>query len=237
MAVALSEISAAAETEGSSSNPAAEFKRQARLCRDLLSQTGMPASDRLRMQSLISYTVQKQRARAKPAPADLFPFLVQWVGQARRLNGSRQAAALLVADFVMDGNVDFGLPRSTDEAALIAKTATVRAELFRAGARFEYSPLDGSFAFDHDWLQEAFRTAPESGPGEAAFLFLMERGFDPSCCCRGGALKFRKVIRVAGLYLRDHPQASIRPQVLLALGDAYRDIVALADGVGPFWRP
>lgn len=229
--VAVSNVAASHEF-GDFDRGAEVIRHQASLCRAFLSQTGPPDAAVGEMQSLVAYTEKKLLTGSKGPPPQVLSFLSKWLDQTAGLPPERRAAALYIADFVLDGNLDLAGPRpgSHEKAYLDAALATLRRRFSRHGARFEYNPLGAAVEYDHDWIEQALHLAPSSTPGEAAFLFLMNRGFDPTCCCRGGEFQFRKVIQEGSRYLHEYPHSASRSQVLLAMGDAYRDIIALAHG-------
>jgi hypothetical protein len=231
VAVAVSNVAASGES-GDFDSRGRLIRHQADLCRKFLSQTGLPDTALGEMRSLLAYSERKRLAGSKDQPPAALMSLSKWLEQAAGLPPERRAAALYVADFVLDANLDLAMPHpgSYQKADLDAELATLRSMFSRFGARFEYSPLGASVEYDHDWVEEALHLAPASAPGEAAFLFLMDRGFDPTCCCAGGEYQFRKVIEEGARRLREYPRAASRSQVLLAMGDAYRDIIALAHG-------
>jgi len=49
--------------------------------------------------------------------------------------------------------------------------------------------------------------------------------------CANGSDQFREVIRRGGEFLREHRSADVEARVHFMIGDAYRDIVALAAGL------
>jgi hypothetical protein len=62
------------------------------------------------------------------------------------------------------------------------------------------------------------------------FLFQLANGFDPSGTCAAGAEGFRRVIQNGEKYLERVPASPIAADVHYQVGDAYRDIFALARG-------
>src|SRR5260370_36248290 len=58
----------------------------------------------------------------------------------------------------------------------------------------------------------------------------MERGFNTSPGCENGDELFRQVLRRGTEYLRHRRSTDVEARVHFMMGDAYRDIVALAAG-------
>ena len=58
----------------------------------------------------------------------------------------------------------------------------------------------------------------------------MERGFDTSPGCKNGNELFREVLRRGAEYLRTPRSPQVEARIHFLMGDAYRDIVALAAG-------
>ena len=104
----------------------------------------------------------------------------------------------------------------------------LKSQLIAAGAHFQYDELGASYSYDHAWMQEAFRAARHSVAGKKAFLFLLNHSFDPAGCGDG----FEDVIKQAPKYLREYSDPEVRAHILLALGDAYRDRIAVANDAG-----
>lgn len=109
------------------------------------------------------------------------------------------------------------------------QTASLRAQLATVGAHFRYDELVAGYDYSRDWMRRAFRVAPDSEAGQQAFLFLLNTSLNPEYSC--SAERFNDVIALAPSILKQHPHWAIRAEVLLAIGDAYRDIIAVANGV------
>ncbi len=160
----------------------------------------------------------------RPAPGDsLVRPLRRWLVAAADLPAPRRAAALYVADRVLARTqCSFQLCLHGDSAAL--------APLRALGAEFVYSELGGGWGYARTWLAQARALDRDSPLGQRILLEQMAAGFDFSGTCQGGAEAFRRVIVNGELYLDRVPQSPIRADVHLLVADAYRDIVALADG-------
>jgi hypothetical protein len=81
-----------------------------------------------------------------------------------------------------------------------------------------------------NWLRQAYELDPNGRPGELAFLLLMKTGFNTSPGCENGSELFRQVLRRGAEYLQQHRSTDVEARVHFMMGDAYRDIVALAAG-------
>ncbi len=219
-----------------------EIEAQAERALRFAAESGLPSGAVQRMQALISEVDKWQMTgppREPPNIQTIAPFLVDWVKQSRRLEPEKRAKALYAADNVLvHVPLSTAPPASTDVPASVRvqeeeqETAPLRAKLAAAGADFVDADLAGGYEYNRDWIQEAFRVAPDSEAGQQAFLYLLTQSFHPSCCCAGQEEGFQEVIVRAPPYLREHPHWTIRTKVLLAIGDAYRDIIAVANGAG-----
>ncbi len=207
---------------------------QLREARRFAGQTGLPEADVQRMRRVIEEVEKWQHTaepKKQPDMEELARFLVRWVSESRGMRPSERAAALYAADTAL-GWLPLYVPpnngSSSSKQQVDVATASLRQELGTAGAHFSYDELGGAYEFSRDWMQAAFRTAPDSEAGQQAFLFLLNASFEPGCCCSGET--FEDVIRRAPQYLQQHPKWTIRADVLLAIGDAYRDIIGVANG-------
>jgi hypothetical protein len=81
-----------------------------------------------------------------------------------------------------------------------------------------------------NWLRQAYELDPNGRAGELAFLLLMEKGFNTSPGCENGDELFREVVRRGTEHLRQRRSTDVEARVHFMMGDAYRDIVALAAG-------
>ncbi len=227
-------IGAAAQQPTPAPEPAGFSAADLRDAREFAQNSGLPPSATGQMQQLLEQADRWQHSSAPKQPPDMqsvIPFLVNWIEQSRKLPPARQAGALYAADILL-GLVPLYIEPQTgrvpSRAAIDQNTASLRAQLAGVGAHFAYDELGATYAYARDWIQEAFRIAPESQAGQRAFLFLLNTSFQPGCCCSGEG--FKDVISRAPQILKQHPHRAIGPEVLLAIGDAYRDIVAVANG-------
>jgi len=175
------------------------------------------------------------RALARPGaptsgqPAqDLIRPLTRWVSAAAALPLPRRAAALYVADLVLERTM-------CSHALCELSDRTVRAPLEALGAQFNASELGGSWVYTHSWLTQARIFDRDSRLGQSILLIQLANGFDFSGTCAAGAEGFRRVIQNGERYLERVPGSPITADVHFLVGEAYRDIVALAHGAGDIY--
>jgi hypothetical protein len=164
------------------------------------------------------------RPGAVPAPADsLIRPLRRWLNAAAGMPASRRAAALYVADQVL------ARTRCLFRACAIADSAAL-APLRALGATFGYSALGATWVYERTWLLQARALDRDSPLGQRILLEQMALAFDYSGMCREGPEGFRRVIETGERYLERVPDSPVAAEVRWYLGEAYRDIVALAGG-------
>jgi hypothetical protein len=173
------------------------------------------------------------RARSPAAQEDqsrwsdsaVLAVLESWVPAARRLPDRQRAAALLLADLL----VDESRPVS---AAWREEPTPVRARLRGLGAELDRWAITGDTSYTRSWLWEALR-ADSTGPvGELAAILLLAAGWNTDLNCGGGADLFPAVIREGKALLPRLRTAERRALVHLHVARAYGDIVARAAWVG-----
>lgn len=170
---------------------------------------------------------------------DISVSLRPWLAKAQNLEPSKQASALLIADRIVkieeeDDNLEpQDTERSATEGARSGKPPKSMAQvtLEKLGARFAYDEGSERYFYMLNWLQQAYELDPKGRAGELAFVALMSRGFDTSRNCTNGSDQFREVIRRGTAFLGERHNADIEARVHFSMGDAYRDIVALAAGL------
>jgi hypothetical protein len=163
-------------------------------------------------------------AAPPPPPVDtLVTALRRWLIAASRLPAPRRAAAMYVADAVLDRSLcTYGFCSGRDGARLLP--------LRNLGARFSWSEATQSWVYRRNWLYEARAIDRDSPIGRAILLQQLAQGFDPSGACEAGPAAFERVLDNGERYLARVPDSPIAAEVHFYLGEAYRDIVALADG-------
>jgi hypothetical protein len=176
---------------------------------------------------LLAVTGSGAPSSGRPAQELIRP-LTRWINAAATLPLPRRAAALYVADRVLDRAMcSFGLCELTDR--------TGRAPLEALGAHFNASTLGGSWVYTHNWLNQARLLDRDSPLGQSVLLIQIANGFDFSGTCEAGAEGFRRVIENGERYLERVPNSPIAADVHFLVGEAYRDIVALAHGAGDIY--
>jgi len=173
--------------------------------------------------------VETARGDRRPAAGDsLLRPLRRWVSAAEAAPPPRRAAALYLADQVLDRTqCAFALCEPGDSATL--------APLRALGAEFQFSELGGSLVYTRSWLNAA-RALDRDGPlGQLILLQQMGGAFDFSGTCQRGSEGFRRVIDNGERYLERVPQSPIAGAVHFYVAEAYRDIVALAQGAADIY--
>jgi len=170
--------------------------------------------------------------------AEVASKLQPWVATIETLELAKRAASLVIADRIVvieeeDGNLE---PQDSEKTAAERKPdenrpmSAAQASLERIGAQFSYDSTSERNLYALNWLRQAYELDPNGRAGELAFLLLMKRGFNTSPGCENGNELFRQVLRRGTEYLRQRRSADIEARVHFMMGDAYRDIVALAAG-------
>jgi hypothetical protein len=154
--------------------------------------------------------------------------LSRWIQAAAALPLARRAAALYVADLVLERAL---CGYSLCELA----NRTGRAPLEALGARFNASELGGGWVYTRSWLNQARLLDRDSRLGQGILLIQLANGFDFSGTCTEGAEGFRRVIENGERYLERMPNSPIAAEVHFLVAEAYRDIVALAHGAGDIY--
>jgi len=140
----------------------------------------------------------------------------------------RRAAALYAADLVLDQSLcAYRMCDIADRGS--------RAGLEAIGARFNRSELGGAWVYERTWLGQARAADRDSPLGQHILLLQLANAFDFSGTCREGAEGFRRVIDNGERYLERVPTSPIAAAVHFLVGEAYRDIVALAHGAGDIY--
>jgi hypothetical protein len=168
------------------------------------------------------------RTRDNPGAVAL---LRRWRSVTDSLSQTRRAAALLVADHVIRRTMYSVEP----PAAGITMPAMVAA-LSEVGAEYVDDHLAGSWLYDGNWLREARALDPRGPVGDLVLLLQLESGFAQPRC-GGGVDTYMRVIAEGVPLLGRVTDAEDRFRVTLALGQAYRDAVALAAGAADEYSP
>jgi hypothetical protein len=114
------------------------------------------------------------------------------------------------------------------EQSSTPEQSKLRTALQELGANFETGFEDPSYHYSGNWLSEAKDLDPDTEGGQLALVAWMSRG---DGCERAGSVIFREVISKGEMLLTKKINASTAAKVHFMVGDAYSDIVAIADGV------
>ena len=188
--------------------------------------SGLPAPLRLRMDQLYEsvYAAYTPGAPGPPTSnewrASLVSTLKEWIDAERALPPGRQAAALFAADRLMAVLED----AHADE--LGAEGSALRADLEKIGAKFSIPEI--SYAYTKNWLKQALELAPEGEVGQMAVLTFISRGN----CDTSGWDSQRVIAEAESLFAKGLDETT-ELHLHFILGDAYSDIVALAEGADP----
>ena len=186
---------------------------------------GLDTTMWLPLRRLLAEAEAQGAARRSLEPAALSGALGRWLGAAAALPPPRRAAALFVADQVLArAGCAYVLCGARDGARL--------APLRALGAQFTYSELGAAWVYTRTWLSQARVLDRDSPVGQAVLLIQLDQGFDFSGTCAAGAEGFRRVIDNGERYLARVPLSPIAAEVHFLVGEAYRDVVALAHGAG-----
>jgi hypothetical protein len=179
-------------------------------------------------------TPSHQQLRGTEIAARLRP----WVEAFQTLVPAKRAAALLIADRIVvleedDGNLEPAIsekPPAGSKPSENRPKSEAQLKLEGIGAQFSYDSASERNLYALNWLQQAYELAPNGRAGELAFLLLLKTGFNTSPGCGNGEELFRQVLRRGTEYLRQPRSPDVEARIHFMMGDAYRDIVALAAG-------
>jgi hypothetical protein len=148
----------------------------------------------------------------------LVPVLEDWLNAEKSVSPHQRAAALFAADRLLAALED------TDGFEIDAKRskAPLRSQLVGLGAEFPQGPV-GEYGYGGNWLKEARELDPDGEVNEMAVLVsISHHSCDPD-----------DVIRQADGLLAKGLNGPTEERVHFILGNAYADIVGLAEGVNP----
>jgi hypothetical protein len=163
--------------------------------------------------------------RGLPTTANWKPGLLavlrDWVIAEQNLSTIQRAAALFAADRLVT------VVEDVDAGELDQADSAFRGALETIGAPFSPIPEIG-FPYTKGWLKQALEIAPDTEVGQMAVLTLISRGG-----CNRTGWNSETVIAESEKLLNKgvNPPTAIR--LHFVLGDAYSDIVALAEGADP----
>lgn len=101
-------------------------------------------------------------------------------------------------------------------------------ELARLGLNFSWAPLGTTWVSTHDLAFQLVQEYPNTPEGEAAFVYLLNRGWDTTGVCTKGSDQFREVIRRGEEFLKDRPESKYRLDVSFAVAQAYETWCSLS---------
>ena len=175
------------------------------------------------LERLTSWEPVTAATLAVTSPDTLIQPLAHWLAASAALPPPRRAAALYVADQVLDRSMcRFGLCETGSDSAL--------SRLRALGAQITWAEVGGTMVYHHTWLTQARTLSRDSPLGERIFVAQLNAALDFSGACAAGPEGFRRVIDAGERYLARTGESPIAPEVHFLTAEAYRDIVALAHG-------
>ena len=192
--------------------------------------TGLDSARYAPLAALLSAAASGRHAgiSSQQFPDSLAQPLRRWLDASAARTLPQRAAALYVADLVLDRALCVYV---RCDARQFAALQPLRA----LGAQFEWEPLGASWVYQRGWLGQARILDRDSPLGQRILLAPLNAGFDFSGRCAEGPEAFQRVIDNATRYLERVPDSPIAAEVSFLLGEAYRDIVALAHGAGDIY--
>jgi hypothetical protein len=161
------------------------------------------------------------------------PMLGMWINAAKSLPPSRRAASLYVAHRLLSAAEDVSMISGGWNELWGKDKTELRAILGKLGAKYEYAELGGIYEYSNNWLEEARELDPNGPVGEMDVLDALARGRAPQIGKDQQADIFHTVIADGEWLLARNPDAATAAQIHFIIGDAYADMVALADGGEP----
>jgi hypothetical protein len=218
------DIPAATDTSDSSSDAwsARDYFRNAALLHEMMD---LAAADTVASQAVVALSGRVDSAswapgrEGVPVSAErVVAVLANWMCATRALPAQRRAAALLVADRLL--NRAWFVTSLSDSVA-----ASARDELATMGAPPHYNDIgSGGFYYGGEWLHVAAALDPDGRAGQAAALL------DVRYWCAASLVQYDSLI-AQGEALATHAlDPRIRREAHFIVADADRDIVALAAG-------
>jgi flagellar basal body-associated protein FliL len=179
------------------------------------------------------YPTLPELNREAPGTADagyrdsVFAFLAA----AESAPEANQPAMLLAADFMLQA---LWCPSEQNCEELRQRFAKEKLSL-------KYSELGGGYFYQHDLLWRVWQEYPATESGEAAFVLLLDSGWDTSGVCAKGSDEFRDVIKQGEAFLEEHPNSPHRALVTHLVGQAYATWWSLSkeptDGMADYVEP
>lgn len=194
--------------------------------KEMVLQSGIDGGARELMLEAISLMVVANQdtslKKVGPYRQKVVKALQQWFAASHNLDVQHKVAALLVADQLLSMAV-YSVAIADSEAGKQA-----RQQLKQLGAQFDFFEPAGGYDYLDTWRQQAYKLHVDGPAGELALLMQLEDLFRVGYCA--GKAKFTEAIQRGESYLRQEHEAKDHAAVRLMVADAYRDIVALAEG-------
>ena len=199
------------------------YQRQVLLINKWIREAGPPPRSSTGILEIVRQARDESGKFAEMAPYDIVTILDTWLKGAQGKDSVRQAAAYLVADRVLRlAWHPFGF---TDASQQLAQART---RLKGLGASSELSAASGEMAYAGGWLQQAAHLDPTGPMGQRAALLQLEAdcaGGDSPQPYYGIVARLEPLVATPG-------DSEIKWTAQLLEADAYRDVVALASGLG-----
>jgi len=199
------------------------YQRQVLLINKWIREAGPPPRSSAGILEIVRQSRDESGKLADMPPYDLVTTLDTWLKGAQGKDSVRQAAAYLVADRVL--RLAWHPFNFTDPGQQLAQA---RSRLKALGASSELSAASGEMAYAGGWVQQAARLDPTGPMGQRAALLQLEAD------CAGGDSPqpyYGIVARLEPL-VATPADSEVKWTAQLLEADAYRDVVALASGLG-----
>ena len=199
------------------------YQRQVLLINKWIRDVGPPPRSSAGILEIVRQSRDESGKFTEMAPYDLVTTLDTWLKGAQGKDSVRQAAAYLVADRVLRlAWHPFGF---TDASQQLTQ---VRTRLKGLGASSELSTASGEMAYAGGWLQQAAHLDPTGPMGQRAAMLQLEAD------CAGGdsPQPYYAIVQRLEPIVAAPADSEVKWTAQLLEADAYRDIVALASGLG-----
>ena len=199
------------------------YQRQVLLINKWIREAGPPPRSSAGILEIVRQSRDEAGKFAEMSPYDLVTALETWLKGAQGKDSVRQAGAYLVADRVLRlAWHPFGL---TDPSQQLAQART---RLKGLGASSELSSASNEMAYAGGWLQQAVHLDPNGPMGQRAAMLQLEAD------CAGGdsPQPYYGIVQRLEPLVAAPADSEVKWTAQLLEADAYRDVVALASGLG-----
>jgi hypothetical protein len=204
-------------------SPAQYYQRQVLLINKWIRQGGPPPRSSTPILEIVRQARDESGKFVTMTPFDLVTTLDTWLKGAKQKDPVQQAAAYLVADRVLRlAWHPFGF---TDSSQSLTPQ---RNRLKALGASSELSTASGEVAYAGGWLQQAGAIDPTGPMGQRAALLQ----FEADCAGGDSPQPYYGIIRRLESVVAAPADSEVKWTAQIMEADAYRDIVALASGLG-----